>query len=181
MKEFDIEKVKRENVFTEPEGFFEDMQRKVIAQTVPPKKGKIIKLNWAYTAAAAIALIFGFTIFINSDPAAEATPAVVTTTSAPAQSATYGLSVNSAIDSNANTKDIVQNDLTFEEQNYPKKTTKEAVIAKPQTANFASKKENIKPQTSELQVDQILASFTSAELADVGKNSEQDIYLDLYN
>lgn len=180
MKEFDIEKLKRENVFKVPEGFFEDMQSKVIAQSIPPKKGKIIKLNWAYSAAAAIALIFGLTIFVNSDPVEEKAPVVAMTT-APVPSATYAISDNKPADVQENMNDIVQNDLTFEDHQYQKKTTKDAVSAKNQTVTFANKKEKVKPQTSELQVDQILASFTSAELADVGKNSEQDIYLDLYN
>ena len=36
-------------------------------------------------------------------------------------------------------------------------------------------------QNSDSQVDQILANFSSADLADLGKNTEQDVYLDLYN
>ena len=42
MKEFDIEKLKRENIFKTPDGFFEDMQKKVLQETIPVKQGKIM-------------------------------------------------------------------------------------------------------------------------------------------
>ena len=54
-------------------------------------------------------------------------------------------------------------------------------IAATNVERTTAKKKEYVPQNPEIQVDQVLSSFTSAELADLGKNIEQDIYLDLYN
>jgi len=55
------------------------------------------------------------------------------------------------------------------------------VVDHQETKAVAAKNVKTAVQTPEVQVDQILSSFTSAELADLGNNAEQDIYLDLYN
>ena len=186
MKDFDIEKLKRENIFKTPDGFFEDMQKKVLQETLPVKKGNIINLRWAYSAAAAIALLVGVSTFINFDPAVD--PELVAKT-APVQidGSIYTLSDNKPIKEEAVALKVLEEDLTLvantnQKINAEQSTNLEQNNASPKsTTRFANKTDQKTTQNPEIQVDQILASFTSAELADVGKNTEQDIYLDLYN
>lgn len=176
MKEFDIEDLKRENVYKAPEGFFDDIQRKVLQQTIPQKKGRIIKLNWAYSAAAAIAAILGLTIFINSEQTQEQEVLVSNTAQTIAPISSSRVEIEPAVYENNSTLD-----LTSEPIAYQNKTEQQKVIYKPGPTESLRKIENVKAPNPEVQVDQILATFTSADLADVGKNTEQDIYLDLYN
>ena len=75
---------------------------------------------------------------------------------------------------------ILEEDLTSVAQTHPKRSTEPSTVS-PKKTSFANQKEQKTSQNPEVQVDQILANFTSAELATVGRNTEQDIYLDLYN
>lgn len=175
MKDFDIEKLKRENVFTQPNGFYEDMQSNVLQKVKPVSRGKIINLNWAYGAAAAVALLVGVSVVMNQDPIVETqsiTKVVPTTNSLP----------NDKIQKEEVVAlQTLEKDLTSIEQTHPKESTKSDMISKKGNVSFADQKNQKTTQNPEVQVDQILASFTSAELADMGRNTEQDIYLDLYN
>lgn len=180
MKEFDIEKLKRENIFKTPDGFFEDMQKKVLQETIPVKQGKIIKLNWAYSAAAAVALLVGVSVVMNSDPAIEgqSMTQIVPPDDNPA---THTLSEIKPETEEVVALKILEEDLTSVAQTHPKRSTEPSTVSPKKTASFANQKAQKISQNPEVQVDQILANFTSAELATVGRNTEQDIYLDLYN
>ena len=180
MKEFDIEKLKRENIFKTPDGFFEDMQKKVLQETIPVKQGKVIKLNWAYSAAAAVALLVGVSVVMNSDPAVEgqSMTQIVPLDDRPA---TYTLSEVKPETQEVVALKILEEDLTSVAQIHQTRSTEPSNISTNRSASFANKKEQKTTQNPEVQVDQILADFTSAELATVGRNTEQDIYLDLYN
>ena len=178
MKNLDIEKLERKNIYTAPDHFFDDIQAKVLQQTVHQKQARVFKINWAYAAAAAVALIFGVTFFVNQ-PGEENT----------AITETQGLAVNSSsvstlaepvIQSEATMAyKILESDLTSAASVNQKENREQiAVSAKAErSAEVQNKTNTLNP---EVQVDQILAGFTSAELADLGKNAEQDIYLDLY-
>ena len=179
MKEFDIDKLKRENIFKTPVGFFDDMQSKVLQEITPVPSGKIMKLNWIYSAAAAIALLIGVSVFFNSEPAVE--------TDAVAQQFPQETSAMSALAEVQPEKikipdlNIVQEDLTSSSQIYQNRKSEPKINSAQGKASFATQKEKGVKINPELQVDQILSSFTSAELANLGRNTEQDIYLDLYN
>ncbi len=69
MKEFDIEKLERKNIYTVPENLFENIQERVMNDIKPEQKAPapVFKLNWMYAAAASLALIFGVTFIINSN------------------------------------------------------------------------------------------------------------------
>lgn len=179
MKEFDIDKLKRENIFKTPAGFFDDMQSKVLQEIAPVPSGKIIKLNWIYSAAAAIALLIGVSVFFNSEPAVE-TEAIAQQVpqETPAMSALAEVQPEKVKIPDLN---IVQEDLTSSSQIYQKVKSQPKINSAKGKASFATQKEKAVKINPELQVDQILSSFTSAELANLGRNTEQDIYLDLYN
>ena len=59
--------------------------------------------------------------------------------------------------------------------------SKSLAVSNPNEVRASKTTSNKKIQSAEIPMDQIIASFTSADLADLGKNTEQDIYLDLYN
>ena len=180
MKDFDIEKLKRENVFKTYDGFFEDMQNKVLQETAPVSRGKIINLNWAYGAAAAVALLFGITFYVNSEPVVEQD--LISQNASPVEApVTQTLSNDKPQTEESVALQVLEKDLTSVEQVHQKTEAKAETISTKERTAFASQKKQPVNQSPEVQVDQILASFSSAELADVGRNTEQDIYLDLYN
>ena len=184
MKNLDIEHLERKNIYKVPdESFFTEIQAKVLQETAPKKEIKTVRLNWMYAAAAAIAMVFGATFIVNQNESTETKKMVATEV------------VNEKVSAVNNSESIIKpeneatiayqtlnNDLTSIEVNYPKESeTKVKVAENTETKSVATKNVQTAVQTPEVQVDQILSSFTSTELADLGKNAEQDIYLDLYN
>lgn len=184
MKNLDIEHLERKNIYKVPdESFFAEIQAKVLQETAPKKETKTVKLNWMYAAAAAIATVFGATFVINQNESAE--PQNLTTTEVSEQNASVVNNSESIIKPKNEAKIAYQtlnDDLTSIEVNYPKENTTIVNVAEnAETKKVVSKNIQTAVQSPEVQVDQLLSSFTSTELADLGNNSEQDIYLDLYN
>ena len=178
MKNLDIEKLERQNIYTAPDHFFDDIQAKVLQETVHHKQARVFKMNWAYAAAAAVAMIFGITFFVNQG--GEENTAIAETQGLAANTSSVSTLAEPVIQSEAAMAyKILENDLTSVAAVNQKGNKKQlAVSAKAATsAEVQNKTNTLNP---EVQVDQILAGFTSAELADLGKNAEQDIYLDLY-
>ena len=182
MKNLDIEKLERKNIYQLPDHVFEKMQAKVLAETIPVQQAKIIKLNWIYSAAAAIALLFGLTFYINNDPKETPVNSVAQTTPSIEES----VAVNTLSNDKGVTEEI-QNSSKVEvpvnvESNKVKKTEVKSFAVSNQKSVKASEEVSAKKvQKAEIPMDQIIASFTSADLADLGRNTEQDVYLDLYN
>lgn len=178
MKNLDIEKLERKNIYTAPDHFFEDIQAKVLQETVHQKPARVFKMNWAYAAAAAVAMIFGITFFV-SQGGEEKT--VVTENQALAVNApAVNTSPQTQLQNEATVAyKILENDLTSA-ASVNQKGNKEQFAVSTKAETSAEVQNKTKTLNSEVQVDQILAGFTSAELADLGKNTEQDIYLDLY-
>ena len=179
MKNLDIEKLERKNIYTAPDHFFEAMQARVLQKTVPTKQAKVIKMNWGYAAAAAVAMIFGITVFVNQNgeenavskenqvlTSAQSSPANLVAQAQPKKEATIAYQ-------------ILEKDLTSVAQVYQKED-EDAIAVTTKKATSAAVQNKVNAPNPEVEVDQILANFTSAELADLGKNTEQDIYLDLY-
>lgn len=184
MKNLDIEHLERKNIYKVPdESFFTEIQAKVLQETAPKKETKTVKLNWMYAAAAAIVMVFGATFVINKNEKTE--PQNLTATEISNQNTSIVKNSESIIKPDNEAKIAYQtlnDDLTSIEVNYPKESeTKVKVAENTETKSVATKNVQTAVQTPEVQVDQILSSFTSTELADLGKNAEQDIYLDLYN
>lgn len=183
MKNLDVEKLERKNIYQLPENVFEKMQAKVLAETAPVKKAKIIKLNWIYSAAAALALLFGLTFYINNDPkeipvnssVAQTTPdvernAVIST-----------LSDDKVVSENDENSTNVEIPVNVEGINDKKEDVKTFAVGDQKSVKISKEVSTQKVQNAEIPMDQIIASFTTADLADLGRNTEQDVYLDLYN
>lgn len=182
MENLDIEKLERKNIYKVPDHFFEEMQMKVLKEIAPVKEAKIIKMNWLYSAAAAAALIFGITFVVNQK---DDHSTLLSTTNQIANTQRNVIN-DSQLESKPKKENVVT-DQTSEMHLTPAIATNQTERKMPtinveNTQSVKTAQKNIhSTENSEAQVDQIIASFTSADLADLSKNVEQDVYLDLYN
>ena len=182
---FDIEKLERKEIFKTPNGFFEEMQANVLQKVQPiqaKKEGRMVKMNWVYAAAAAITMFFGITFFVNQDKVTD--PAYVTENNIANNENASVINTQSVIKPQADvlvSKQNVEKNLTSATQVNHRVSTKPMSVAAINVEKVSTKKTVTVQQNPEVQVDQVLSSFTSAELADLGTNAERDIYLDLYN
>lgn len=167
------------------------------------KPAKVFKLNWVYAAAAALAMIFGLGYFLNSnntEVSVQNTVAnveqnkVVEKPSTP--EADQAQPVADLNKTDAVTESSDQN-LTLAQNNNPKVEARvqsrniETEMAPKMAATYAAQKAEAKTIVKtaaikaavpdEVLMDDVLSSFTYAELKEASKNTEQDVYLDLYN
>lgn len=198
MKNFDIEQLERKNIYKTPGDFFAGMQENVLKQTVhqtptaetarPEGKTIPMKTNWIYAAAAALALLLGVGFFIKNTNAAPENPqptaASTLKTETPITQTTAGEQPQLMASEVQKPDENVTQDLTFEKTEYQTVRREPQVI---QVKSFANVTEKSKAAPSKAErikredVDQILTSFTSSELAEMSKDAEMDVYLDLFN
>ncbi|MCG2793777.1 MAG: hypothetical protein L6262_09575 [Weeksellaceae bacterium] len=189
----DIEKLERKTPFPEPsEDFFGQIQARVISQTlgkepiVVKKQTKVFSLNLRWMAAAAVILIAGVTAFLgfNNNPETSMSQQNPKVDSAfeiqkssgqtPMTPSTNNITVaktGSAIAQPSPVKAIEKSELADSETQDSSATNN----VDAQDYAFESSK---KPES---EVEKVLAAFTPDQLRDLDKNSEQDVYLDLYN
>jgi len=180
MKDFDIEKLERKNIYRMPDYMFENIQEKVMNDVKANKKAPVIKLNWAYAAAASVALIFGATFVFNSyNETSEGskgtkTAYVADNTEKKTESQIAYETLKSdltSVESNNQTNESGQSKRSLAKEN---KTEKASTGTKARTAKPVSKE-------NEAQMNAFLDSFTNSEISELASNSTQDVYLDLYN
>lgn len=176
INDFDLEQLERKNIYTVPENIFETVQDNVVKSILPAKKAPIFKLNWAYAAAASIALVFGATfVFNNGDPADPAKEQVAVNHQEPkteSQIAYETLKSDLTSVENTNHTDSSQdNNKSLAKEEKPAKTADEV---KPKSSPSVSKQ-------NEAQINEYLDSFSNSEISELASNSTQDVYLDLYN
>ena len=182
MKNFDIEKLDRKNIYKTPENFFDKIRENVLYNAELNKKevakpAKIFKLNWGYAVAASLVLVFGMTMFLQQDNhvvEVNTQPKTIATTENTTPEATIAYQT------------LASDIESVEKEN--KKPEKISTLAIPQkkSESIAIASTKIKPNTtipvvSEAQFEQVMAGLSYTEIADVGKGAEQDVYLDLYN
>lgn len=191
--QIDIEKLNRKTPYPEPsEDFFKQMQANVISQTVGEnpvavkKEAKVFSLNFKWMAAAVVILIGGITAFfsLNNDPE------VSITQQTPIIDSVY--EIEQSIQK-ASTELMAKNDISTEIQteiSKPKHLKINSTLAYSDSKiNDSNNRNNIDRQDyaidtkkkSDLDVEKVLAAFTPDQLKDIDRNSEQDVYLDLYN
>ncbi|MGG5209381.1 hypothetical protein ACQWU4_10555 [Chryseobacterium sp. MIQD13] len=177
MKEFDIEKLERKNIYKVPDNLFENIQNNVMNEVKADKKAPIFKLNWMYAAAASLALIFGATYVFNSDQD-------------PAKNV---LNSKTLADNNQKPKteserayETLEADLTSVENNNQTVVNQQnrTIASKPETgADNKTISQPVKAVTKqeETKMNEYLDSFSNSEISELASNSTQDVYLDLYN
>ena len=169
MKKIDIEKWERKTPEL-PENFFEEMQEKVLDKTVRVEKRPVkrFKINPAWASAAAIAVIFGISFFVN------------------VKNKNMEVTQNPQMVQNENVSTLNQ------EQNTEPQTdvvNQEAADNQPYTeskTSFAGQssdavsEQKIKNLSTKLKMEEVLNVMSEEELQELTSNYEQDTFLDLY-
>lgn len=175
MKNFNLNNLEKKTPYQIPENFFEEMQGNVLQkiENKPVKETKNFRLNFSVVTslAAALAIIFGFTFLWKTNQTDITKPAEVVqnTVSEPTMKNDTKPVENSLTKLDVATiSDIQKTAESIEKQSTEKvslnTTTTEKSIA-----------------TSDENYEQLLNSLSDEELKELSKNSDQDIYLDLYN
>ncbi len=176
--DFYLEKLERKNIYTVSENIFENIQDHVINKVLPHKKAPVFKINWAYAAAASLALIFGATFVLNNSSTADDVSPAVAYTVKNQQPETESQMAYETLKSDLTS---VEND---HQNNESQKNNKSVAQNKPQaeTDREASDKtgKTVSKQ-DETQMNEYLDSFSNSEISELASNSTQDVYLDLYN
>jgi len=189
----DIEKLNRKTPYPEPsDEFFKMIQSQVISKITEEKKPvvqketKVFSLNFKWVAAAAVVLIGGITAFLglNDNPEMQMAQQKPIVDSIYEIHYTEQQSVSSMADNNAVPNQIQ----TVEHKEHFKQNPSIANLSRPQKHRNSSfdntdrqdyaAETKIKP---EAEVEKVLAAFTPDQIKDIDRNSEQDVYLDLYN
>lgn len=177
MREFDIEKLERKNIYKVPDNLFQNIQDNVMNEVKTEKKVPVFKLNWMYAAAASLALIFGATYVFNSDndPAKDML-----------NPQTYASNTQQPKTESERAYETLEADLTSVENNnqtVASQATK-AVSYTPVKGNeTVTERKSVKATSKkeETKMNEYLDSFSNSEISELASNSTQDVYLDLYN
>ena len=169
MKKIDIEKWERKTPEL-PENFFEEMQEKVLDKTVRAEKQPVkrFKINPAWASAAAIAVVFGISFFVNvknKNVEVIQNPQMVQTENVPTlnqeQSAEYQA-------------DVVNQEAV---ENQPYTESKTSFVGQ---SSDAVSEQKIKNLSTKLKMEEVLNVMSEEELQELTSNYEQDTFLDLY-
>ena len=169
MKKIDIEKWERKTPKL-PENFFEEMQEKVLDKTVRVEKRPVkrFKINPVWASAAAIAVIFGISFFVNVKNKN------VEVTQNPQMVQTENVSTLNQ-EQNTEYQAEVVNQEVKEKQSYAEPKTSFAG----QSLDAVSE-QKIKNLSTKLKMEEVLNVMSEEELQELATNYEQDTFLDLY-
>ena len=169
MKKIDIEKWERKTPEL-PENFFEKMQEKVLDKTVRAEKQPVkrFKINPMWASAAAIAVVFGISFFVNVKNKN------VEVTQNPQVVQTENVSTLNQEQSAEHQVDIVNQEVT-ENQSYTESKTSFAG----QSLDAVSE-QKVKNLSTKLKMEEVLNVMSEEELQELATNYEQDAFLDLY-
>lgn len=169
MKKIDIEKWERKTPKL-PENFFEEMQEKVLDKTVRAEKRPVkrFKINPMWASAAAIAVIFGISFFINfknKNVEVIQNPQLV-------QSENIStLNQEKSIEYQA---DVVNQEAI---ENQPYTESKTSFVGQ---SSDAVSEQKVKNLSTKLKMEEVLNVMSEEELQELTSNYEQDTFLDLY-
>ena len=169
MEKIDIEKLERKTPEL-PENFFEEMQEKVLDKTIRVEKQPVkrFKINPAWASAAAIAVIFGISFFINfknKNVEMMQNPQMVRNENASTLNQEQGIEYQ---------VDVV-NQEAVENQPYTESKTSFAG-----QSSDAVSEQKVKNLSTKLKMEEVLNVMSEEELQELVTNYEQDTFLDLY-
>ena len=168
MKKIDIEKWERKTPKL-PENFFEEMQEKVLDKTVrAEKQPKRFKINPVWASAAAIAVIFGISFFINFKNKN------VEVIQNPQMVQTENVFTPNQQQNTEPKIDVLGQEVT-ENQHYTEPKTSFAG----QSLDTVSE-QKVKNLSTKLKMEEVLNVMSEEELQELTSNYEQDTFLDLY-
>jgi len=169
MKKIDIEKWERKTPEL-PENFFEEMQEKVLDKTVRVEKRPVkrFKINPMWASAAAIAVVFGISFFINFKNKN------VEVTQNPQMVQTENISTLNQEKSIEYQADVVNQEAI---ENQPYTESKTSFVGQ---SSDAVSEQKIKNLSTKLKMEEVLNAMSEEELQELTSNYEQDTFLDLY-
>ena len=169
MKKIDIEKWERKTPEL-PENFFEKMQEKVLDKTVRAEKQPVkrFKINPMWASAAAIAVVFGISFFVNvknKNVEVIQNPQLVQT--------------ENVFTPNQQQNTEPQIDIVNQEavENQPYTESKTSFAGQSLDAVSEQKVKNL---STKLKMEEVLNVMSEEELQELATNYEQDAFLDLY-
>ena len=169
MKKIDIEKWERKTPEL-PENFFEETQEKVLDKTVRMEKQPVkrFKINPVWASAAAIAVVFGISFFVNvknKNVEVIQNPQMVQTENV------------FILKQEQNTQPQIDaiNQEAVENQPYTESKTSFAG-----QSSDAVSEQKIKNLSTKLKMEEVLNVMSEEELQELTSNYEQDTFLDLY-
>lgn len=194
MKEnFNIEDLKRKNIYNAPNDFYEDVRKNVLRETSllnenkPSQKTRKLYVL-AYAMAACFILLVGFTFIWNSNEEVELISYQESTNSIENKEKEIPVEVMEE-----QTEEFAHQGIALEESEdikeelaeiYTEELNDIQTIAQENTFNKSKKTvkkvEKIPQSTLEF-VHQQVVDIPKGELAEVTQNMENDIYLELYN
>ena len=169
MKKIDIEKWERKTPEL-PENFFEEMQEKVLDKTVRAEKQPVkrFKINPVWASAAAIAVVFGISFFVNFKNKN------VEVTQNPQMVQTENVSTLNQEQSAEYQVDVVSQEAV---ENQPYTGSKTSFAGQ---SSDAVSKQKVKNLSTKLKMEEVLNVMSEEELQELATNYEQDTFLDLY-
>ena len=169
MKKIDIEKWERKSPKL-PENFFEEMQEKILDKTVRAEKQPVkrFKINPAWASAAAIAVVFGISFFVNVKNKN------VEVTQNPQMVQTENVSTLNQEQSAEYQADVVNQEAV---ENQPYTEAKTSFVGQ---SSDAVSKQKVKNLSTKLKMEEVLNVMSEEELQELATNYEQDAFLDLY-
>ena len=169
MKKIDIEKWERKTPEL-PENFFEKMQEKVLDKTVRAEKRPVkrFKINPMWASAAAVAVVFGISFFVNfknKNVEVIQNPQMVQTENV------------FILKQEQNTQPQIDaiNQEAVENQPYTESKTSFAG-----QSSDAVSEQKIKNLSTKLKMEEVLNVMSEEELQELTSNYEKDTFLDLY-
>ncbi|WP_297986437.1 hypothetical protein [uncultured Chryseobacterium sp.] len=167
------------------------------------KPAKVFKLNWVYAAAAALAMIFGLGYFLNSNNTEFSVPNTVANVEQnkvvekPSTPEVDPVQTIADLNKTGAVTEPSNQNLTLAQNDNPKNEARgqsrniETGMAPKIVSTYSAPQNEAKMRVKtaaitaaapdEALMDEVLSSFTYAELKEASKNTEQDVYLDLYN
>ena len=167
MKKIDIEKWDRK-VPKLPDNFFDEMQEKVLKQTVYKKEPKRFRLNLVWSSVAVLVMILGLTFLIKKEQKEQGLQTAYHGENTKINNEILAESIDSTEEDDA---DILQE----KEDEIFVTSHKMKIIAQ----NTERKSELAERQTKE-RMEKILNAMSEEDFVDLAGNYEQDIYLELY-
>ena len=169
MKKIDIEKWERKTPKL-PENFFEEMQEKVLDKTVRVEKRPVkrFKINPVWASAAAIAVIFGISFFVNfknKNVEVIQNPQMVQTENV------------STLNQEQNTEPQID---TVDQEVAGNQSYTESKTSFAGQSSDAVSEQKVKNLSTKLKMEEVLNVMSEEELQELATNYEQDTFLDLY-
>lgn len=174
MKNFNLDHLEKKTPYKIPENFFEEMQNNVLnkIEKNTTEKPKVFRLNFSVitSLAATLALIFGFTFLWKTNQTD------ISKTSETVSNNPKNTTVNQQ---NSNTHTLEKTDIATIED--VQKTIKSVEETNMINAKSTSEKTTPIIANTDENYEQLLNSLSEDELTELTKNSDHDIYLELYN